>query len=323
MKILITARQPEEILAKIAAGHVVTAYDKDEPMRRSELLEKIGDKDGLLCTITDKIDDELLERASDLKMIANAAVGYDHIDLDAAGKRGIWVSNTPGVLTDATADLTFALLLASARRIVEGDRVTREGRFRFWAPMNFLGLEVTGKTLGIVGLGLIGKAVAKRARGFDMNVLYHSRNRLPEADEAQLGVRYVGLSDLLADADFVSLHVNLTEQTRHLIGREQLRQMKPTAFLINASRGPVVNEKDLVEALREKRIAGAGLDVYEHEPELTPGLADLHNAVLLPHMGSATHETRAAMARLAAENLLAGLLGKTPPNCLNPHIKRR
>jgi glyoxylate reductase len=308
MKVLVTGRLPEEIIDLI---------HKDHPMERERLLESVGDKDGLLCMVTDRIDQELLENAPHLKMIANYGVGYNNIDLNAATGRGIPVSNTPGVLTDATADITFALILAVARRVVEGDKMTREGRFQFWAPLHFLGREVTGKTLGIVGLGRIGKAVVRRAKGFHLSVLYHNRHRIDASREIELGVKFVTLKTLLSEADFVSLHVPLTDQTHHMIGREELQWMKPTAYLINASRGPVVDEQALLEALQTKKIAGAGLDVYESEPDVIPGLTELDNAVLLPHLGSATLETRSKMARLAAENLLAGLKGEIPPNCLN------
>jgi glyoxylate reductase len=221
------------------------------------------------------------------------------------------------VLTDATADVTFALILATARRVVEGDKRNRKGKFKFWAPLHFLGRDVSGKTLGIIGLGRIGKAVVQRAGGFGMRVLYHNRHPMEQSEEKQLGVHYVDLKRLLTEADFVSLHVPLTDQTHHLIGSHELELMKPSAYLINASRGPVVDEKALVEALKKGKIAGAGLDVYEEEPELAPGLADLDNVTLLPHVGSATLETRTKMAQLAADNLLAGLRGEIPPNCLN------
>jgi glyoxylate reductase len=209
------------------------------------------------------------------------------------------------------------LILATARRIVEGDNRTRAGRFRFWSPLHFLGTEVSGKTLGIVGLGRIGRAVAQRARGFDMQILYHNRRKIPPQDEAALGVSFVSLETLLGRSDFVSLHIPLSRETRHLMGKKELEAMKATAYLINTSRGPVVDEKALVEALREGKIAGAGLDVYEAEPLLAPGLKELGNTVLLPHLGSATLETRTNMALKAAENLLAGLGGERPPDCLN------
>ena len=317
MKVLITGRLPDQILSRIESRHAVVANREDRPLERKALLEQISDKDGLLCMITDRIDQELLEHAPNLRMVANMAVGYDNIDLAAATARGVRVSNTPGVLTEATADLTFGLILATARRIVEGDKRTRSGGFKLFAPLLFLGSEVSGKTLGIIGMGEIGKALAKRARGFDMPVIYHSRRRIDSAEEHALNARYVSLHEVLTDADFVSLHVPLSPETRHLIGEAELKQMKSTAFLINASRGPVVDEHALLDALRNKVIAGAGLDVYEHEPALTAGLTELDNVVLLPHVGSATRETRTQMAELAAENLLAGLRGEIPPNCLN------
>ena len=317
MKVLVTGNLPKEIIALISDEHQVEANEEDRPMERDRLLRGVVDKEGLLCMVTDSIDRQLLDRAPDLKVIANCGVGFNNIDVEAATERRILISNTPDVLTDATADLTFALILGTARRVVEGDRKTREGKFRFWAPFLFLGSEVSGKTLGIVGLGRIGKAVARRAKGFDMKILYYNRRRIDASEEKALGATYVGLDGLLAQSDFVSLHVPLTDKTHHLIGPEALKHMKPTAHLINTSRGPVVDERALFEALKKGKIGGAGLDVYEKEPELTPGLTELDNVILLPHVGSATLETRTEMARLAAENLLAGLRGEIPPNCLN------
>jgi glyoxylate reductase len=293
---------------------------KDKPFDRQELLDGIKDKDGLLSMITDAVDEDVLGRANRLRMIAQFGVGYNNIDVKAATKRGIPVSNTPGVLTDATAELAFALILAISRRLAEGDRMTREGRFRFWAPMLFLGHEVTGKTLGIIGMGKIGKAVAQRAKCFRMPILYHSRSRMSKSEEKELMARYVDMKALLSQSDFISLHVPLTDQTRHLIGKQELSLMKPTAYLINTSRGPVVDEKALLETLRNGRIGGAGLDVYENEPALTPGLAELDNVILLPHVGSGTLETRFRMATMAVENLIAGLSGKVPPNLVNPEV---
>ncbi|RLB19669.1 MAG: D-glycerate dehydrogenase [Deltaproteobacteria bacterium] len=317
MNVLVTGNLPEKVLSLLGEMHAVEFHTEDRPLERSRFVEMVGDKEGLLCMITDRIDDDLLQHAPRLRVIANMAVGYDNIDIEAASKRGIPVSNTPGVLTDATADLAFALMLAVARRLVEGDLMTREGGFRFWAPMYFLGHEVSGKTLGIVGLGRIGKAVARRARGFEMEVLYHSRTRMAPEQERELELSYRDMESLLSRADFVSLHVPLTPDTHHLIGEKELAMMRESAYLINTSRGPVVDEKALVRALEKRTIAGAGLDVYEEEPALTPGLKELNNVVLLPHMGSATVETRSRMALRAAENLLAGLVGKRPADCLN------
>jgi glyoxylate reductase len=321
MKVLVTGNLPEEILGSIQAEHEVVANHEDRPMDRQDILAKVTDKDGLLCMVTDRIDIALMDKAPRLKIIANFGVGYDNIDVASATQRGIWVSNTPGVLTDTTADLTFALILAISRRIIQGDAITRAGQFKWWAPFLFLGTDVAGKTLGIIGLGAIGKAVAMRARGFGMTVLYHNRHRLTEQEEQKLCATHAELNTLLSESDFVSLHVPLTPETRHLMGRAELQLMKPTAFLINASRGPVVDEEALVETLRSSTIAGAALDVYENEPALTPGLVELDNVVLLPHVGSATREARTRMGQLAVDNLLKGLRGEIPPNCLNPRLK--
>jgi glyoxylate reductase len=319
-KILVTGRLPDEVMERLAAVCDMEANREDRPMERQQVLDKIADRDGLLSVITDRVDAELMDRAPNLKIISNLAVGTNNIDVAAATDRGIAVTNTPGVTTEPTADLTLGLILAVARRIVEEDRLTREGKFQFWAPMLFLGRFVARKTLGIVGFGAIGQAVAKRARGFDMRLLYHQRRRLDPAKEREMGIEYADFGRLLRDSDFVSLHVPLTDKTRYLIGMPQLKQMKPTAFLINASRGPVVNEKELVEALRMGVIAGAGLDVYENEPALTPGLTELPNVVPTPHVGSGTIEDRTLMARMASENLLAGLKGEVPRYILNPDV---
>ena len=319
-KILVTGRLPDEVMERLAAVCDMEANREDRPMERQKVLDKITDKEGLLSVITDRVDAELMDRAPNLKIISNLAVGTNNIDVAAATARGIAVTNTPGVTTEPTADLTLGLILAVARRIVEEDRLTREGKFQFWAPMLFLGRSVARKTLGIVGFGAIGQAVAKRARGFDMRILYNRRRRLDEARERELGIEYADFGRLLRESDFVSLHVPLTDETRHLIGAKELRQMKPTAFLINASRGPVVNEKELVEALGKGVIAGAGLDVYENEPTLAPGLTELPNVVLTPHVGSGTIEDRTLMARMATDNLLAGLKGEVPRFILNPDV---
>jgi glyoxylate reductase len=317
-KVLVCGNLPDHVLNRLKDLFQVEANLEDLPMKREQLLDSIRDKEGLMSMITDMVDEDLLERAPHLKMIANMAVGYNNVDVKAATGRGIPVTNTPGVLTETTADLAFTLVLSVARRVAEGDRMIREGRFQFWAPFLFLGTEVTGKTLGIIGLGRIGKAVAKRASGFDMHILYHNQNRLDPSEEKDLSVEYADIETLLALSDFVSVHVPLSEKTRHLIGETELSLMKPTAFLINTSRGPVVDERALVSALQNKKIAGAGLDVYENEPVLAPGLAELENTLLLPHVGSATLETRTKMAMMATENLIAGLTGRKPPNLVNP-----
>ena len=262
--------------------------------------------DALLCLLADRIDRALLDGADRLRVVANMAVGVDNIDLAAAAELGITVTNTPGVLTDATADLAFALLLAAARRVGWGDRLVRGGGFRGWGPLLGLGYDVTGRTLGLVGAGRIGRAVAERAAGFRMEVLFHHRTG------------GIPLPELLERADFVSLHCPLTDETRHRIGEPELRRMRPHAVLVNTARGPIVDEHALVRALREGWIGAAGLDVFEDEPQLAPGLADLPNVVLAPHVGSATYATRARMAEMAARNIVAVLRGEPVPNLFGP-----
>ena len=317
MKILVTGIIPDEVMRLLKIEHDVKANFEDRPMDRKDIMSCIEEMDGLLCMITDTIDKELFQRARNLKMVANFGVGYDNIDINEATARNIPVSNTPHVLTDATADIAFTLIMAAGRRVVEGDRITREGQFKFWAPFHFLGTQITGKTLGIIGLGRIGKAVAKRAKGFDMKVIYNNRKRLNVSEEGRLMAEFRDFDSILLNSDFLSVHVPLTKDTHHLISKRELGLMKESAYLINTARGPVVDEKALLEALKDKEIAGAGLDVYENEPALTPGLTELDNVTLLPHVGSATLETRSRMAGLAGENLLEGLGGTCPKNCLN------
>ncbi|MDQ5987933.1 MAG: glyoxylate reductase [Syntrophus sp. SKADARSKE-3] len=322
-EILVSGNIPVSVLDMLRQKCRVTWHDIDRPMPRSEFLKQAAGKDGILSMITDRIDEDVFQTAPQLRIVANMGVGYNNIDVAQATSHSVLVTNTPGVLTDATADLAFALILAVSRRIVEGDRMVREGRFQFWAPFLFLGSDLSSKTIGIIGMGRIGRAVAKRALGFNMRILYHNRERLSLDEEASLKAQSTDMNTLLETSDFVSLHVPLTEKTKHLIGAEAFRTMKPTAYLINTARGAVVDEKALLEALTEKRIAGAGLDVYEQEPALTPGLTDLDQVVLLPHVGSATLETRTKMATMAAENLLAGLHGEKPPNLVNPEVFQR
>ena len=322
-RILITGNLPENVILPLKEKYEMEMNQEDRPIDRQELLLRVKDKQGLLPMLSDSINEEVLNCAPHLKMIANFGVGYNNIDVRLATARGIMVSNTPGVLTDATAELAFTLMLSVSRRLVEGDRMVREGRFKFWAPMLFLGREVTGKTLGIIGMGKIGKAIAVRARAFDMRILYHNRKRINSKEEENMRVKYVDLKTLLKESDFVSLNVPLTEETKHLIGKNELSLMKSTAFLINTSRGQVIDEKALVEVLRARKIGGAGLDVYENEPSLTPGLTELDNVILLPHVGSGTLETRIKIGTLAVENLIAGLEGRTPPNFVNPEVLKK
>jgi len=285
----------------------------DGPMPREELLRLLPGAAGILCTLADRIDAAAMEAAgATLRVVSNFAVGTNNIDIPEATRRGIRVCNTPGVLTEATADLAFALMLAAARKLPEAERHLREGRFTGWDPWGFLGVPVYRRTLGIVGMGKIGSAVAARARGFEMRVLYHNRNRLAASREQDLRAEHRGLEDLFAESDFVVLCVPLTEATRGMIGRDRLLRMKPEAILVNVSRGEVVDEGALAEALTDGRIFAAGCDVYEKEPAVHPRLLSAPTAVLLPHVGSATRETRERMGRLAAENLLAVLSGGEP-----------
>ncbi len=298
------------------AGFEVEVNPEDRILMGDELEARCRGKDGLLCLLNDTIDRDFLERTPGLKGIATMAVGYDNIDIAAAAEKGIPVSNTPDVLTDATADLAWALLLATVRRLPEATRFLRAGEFTGWGPMLFLGADLQGKTLGIVGAGRIGTAVARRGCGFGLSIIYTDPER-NKAFEKETGARQVDFETLLKEADFITLHVPLSEATRKLIGRRELARMKKTAYLINTSRGPLVDEEALVEALQEGMIAGAGLDVYEKEPHLHPSLLSLQSVVLLPHIGSATVETRTRMAIMAAENLVAMMRGETAPNQVN------
>ena len=273
---------------------------------------------GIIGMVNVPITDEIMAAAPHLRVVANYAVGYNNIDVSAATRRGVLVTNTPGVLTDATADLAFALILSVARRVVESDRFLREGKFKGWKADLLLGTDVYGRVLGIIGFGRIGQAVARRGLGFNMSILYSDARRARPEVESELRAQYVPLDELLRKADYVTIHADLNDQTRHLISERELKLMGPEHYLINAARGPIVDEKALVRALKEGWIRGAGLDVYEREPKTEPGLTDCWNAVLLPHLGSATVTARAAMAETAAKNLIAAVEGQTPPNLVNP-----
>ncbi len=295
----------------------------DQLLSREELLGEVAGLDALLPMLTERIDAELMDAAGkQLKVIANHAVGYDNIDLPAATKRGIMVTNTPGVLTDATSDFAWALLFSTARRVPPADKFTRALKYKGWGPMDFLGGDITGRTLGIVGAGRIGHAVAMKSKGFRMNVLY-TDEFVNERLENELGAKKVPLDKLLTEADFISVHVPLLKSTRHLFNDETFKKMKKTAYLINTSRGPVVQEDALVRALQNGEIAGAGLDVYENEPAVHTELIKLENVVLAPHIASATIETRTKMATMAAQNIVDGLNGKKPANLLNPEVLRK
>jgi glyoxylate reductase len=317
--VLVTRGVPEPVRARLAGGCRLEVWEGEGVMPRAELLDRVAGKAGLLAMLTDRVDAELLDRAGPgLLVVANFAVGYDNLDLDACTARGVLATNTPDVVTEATADMTWALLLAAARRVAEGDRFLRARRPWVWGPEFFLGFEVHGRTLGVIGLGRIGRAVARRAAGFAMPVVYTAGHRLPPEEEAALGVAWRELDELLAEADFVTVHTGLSPATRHLIGAERLARMKPTAVLVNTARGPIVDEAALVAALRAGELGAAGLDVFEREPKLHPGLLELDNVTVAPHLGTATLATRVAMGMAAAGNLLAAVEGRRPPNLLNP-----
>jgi glyoxylate reductase len=300
----------------VAAGLEVEQHPHDRPPTREELLAGLDGKQALLCLLTERIDGVVLDAAPELRVVANLAVGYDNVDIAAATERGVVVTNTPDVLTDATAELAWALILSAARRVVEGDALVRANQWKGWSPTQLLGVSLTGKTLGIFGMGKIGAAVARRARGFAMSVVYTNRTRNASVEE-ELGARFVGFDDLLEQSDVLTIHAPSTPETRHVIDAAALARMRPSAILVNTARGPLVDEAALVAALRERRIAAAGLDVFEREPELEAGLTDLDNVVLLPHLGSATAEARGAMVELACRNIVAVLAGKSPVTPVN------
>jgi glyoxylate reductase len=313
-KVLITRKIPEagiEILKE--AGYKVEIHEATGPLSRETFLQKIAEADAVIPMLSEQIDKEVIDRAPKLKVIANYAVGYNNINVDYARSKNIYVTNTPDVLTEATADLTWALILSATKRIPESDQFVRQGYFKGWEPLLMLGDDVTGRTLGIVGAGRIGQAVGSRARGFRMHVLYYSPNEKKQF-EHQIGVRRCEFDELLQTADILTFHCPLNEQTRHLLNAENIYKIKKGAYIINTSRGPVIEESALVQALEKGHLGGAGLDVYEFEPKIHPKLLTLKNVVLLPHIGSATKETRSAMSRIAAENVKSVLSGKKPLN---------
>jgi glyoxylate reductase len=306
---------------RIAERCDITLHDGEFAMPRDELLKAVGGKVGAVTLLTDKVDDEFLDAAGpQLVIVANYAVGFDNIDVAACTRRGVMTSNTPEVLTETTADTAWALMMSAARRVPEGDRFLRSRTPWVWGPMMMLGQDLHHKTLGVVGFGRIGQAVARRGKGFGMRVIYHDVYRPPPEVDQELGAEFRELDDLLAESDFVSLHVNLTPETRHMMNAERLGKMKPTAVLVNTSRGPVIDEAALAKALRDGVIFAAGLDVFEKEPEVHPDLLELENAVVIPHLGSATVDTRIAMGMVAADNLIAAVEGHKPPTLLNPEV---
>ncbi|WP_458116389.1 2-hydroxyacid dehydrogenase [Arthrobacter sp. D2-10] len=317
-RVVVTGRVPEAAIEKLRAEHEVDAWEGSESIGREELLRRVAGADAVVSLLTERIDAELLDAAGpQLRMVANVAVGYDNIDVPACSQRGIVATNTPGVLTDATADIAFGLILMATRRLGEGERIIRSGQAWKWGMFFLLGSSLQGKTLGVVGMGGIGQATARRARAFGMEIVYQSRSEIDPRVAAELGARRVELDELLAISDVVSLHCPYGPATHHLIGAEQLVSMKDSAYLINTARGPIVDEAALASALRDGQIAGAGLDVFENEPSVHPGLLELENVALVPHLGSATVETRTAMAMLAADNVLAVLSGERPPAAIS------
>lgn len=321
--VYVTRLIPEENIDALRAQFDVEVNREDRALSPAELKEKVRGRSAVVSLLTDNITGEVLDAAGpQCRIVANYAVGYNNFDLAAATERNIILTNTPGVLDDATATHTFALLLAVARRIAEADKFVRAGKWLGWAPMFFVGLDVDRRTLGIAGLGRIGKNVARKARGFDMRIIYNDVQR-DAAFEAESGAEFVDKATLLREADFLTLHVPLLPETRHYIGAAELKAMKPTAVLINASRGPVVDEKALVQALREKWIFGAGLDVFENEPALEPGLTELDNVIVVPHVASATPATRIDMGKIVVANISNVLNGLPPQTCVNPEVLKR
>lgn len=318
-KVFVTRPLQSEVRDFLTVRCDVWFHSEDAPIAAEEFAAACEEAEGLIV-VGARVTEAVLSRVSKLRVVSNAAVGYDNIDVAACTRRGIVVTNTPGVLTDTTADLALTLLLAVARRAVEGDRLVRDGRWQCWEWGLLWGADIHHKTLGLYGFGRIGQAVARRGRGFSMRILYHARHRVAEGVERELEAQYVDRETLLRESDFLSLHVPLGPETLHLIGARELSLMKPSAFLINTARGQVVDEEALVRALASKTIAGAGLDVFEKEPQVHARLLKMTNVVLLPHVGSASAETRFKMAMLAAENLLAVLDGRRPPNLINPEV---
>ena len=317
-RVFLTRQLPPAVMERLERETDLAWHREDGVATRAEVIAGMRGRDALLCTILDRIDGELLDACPGVKVVANFGVGFNNIDVTTATARKIPVTNTPGVLTDSTADMTFALLLAAARRLGEGERIVRANQWEGWQPLQLLGADVSGATLGIIGFGRIGQAVARRAQAFDMRVIYWNRTDVRESSESK--ATRVSFEEALRQSDFVSLHVAYNSETHHLLDEPQFALMKPTAFVINTSRGPVINEAALVQALQTKRIAGAALDVFEREPQLAPGLAGLENVVLAPHLGSATIGTRTKMGMIAVDNLMAVCAGRRPPNCVNLEV---
>ena len=321
-KVLVTREVFDETLQYLTVHCEVDSNQEDTALTPNVLAQRLADKEGVICSLTDRIDSALLERCPKLKIVANIAVGYNNIDVPACTARRIMASNTPGVLDDSTADLAWTLMLGAARRVTEVERKVRAGEWTGWRLKQWLGTDVHHATLGIVGMGRIGQAIARRAAGFDMRVLYHNRKRVAEEIERKLNASWVSLDQLLREADFIVLQVPYSPATHHLIGADELAKMKPGAILINSTRGGVVDDAALIAALRNGTIRAAGLDVFENEPNLNPGFLELDNVVLAPHIGSSTEATRRAMAMTAAKNAVVALTGGIPPNLINPEARK-
>ena len=322
-KVYVTRLLPKPAMDRIHSFCEAEVWEGELPPPRDTLLEKVRDVEGLVSLLTDKVDAELMNRAPNLKVVSNYAVGFDNIDVAEATNRGIIVGNTPGVLTDTTADFAFTLMMAAARRVAEADRTVRAGKWKTWGPMVLLGQDIHGATLGILGLGRIGQAVARRAKGFDMKLLYHDVVRQKQSEE-ELGIQFVEFDRLLAESDFITIHINLTPENYHLMGAKQFDKMKKTSILVNTVRGPIVDNMALYEALRDWKIAYAALDVTEPEPlPAEHPLLTLDNVIVVPHIASASVATRTKMALMAADNLIAGLKGEAPPNPVNAEALRR
>ncbi len=316
-KVFLTRELPPDAMDRLKSTTDLDYNRDDRVLTQDEIVHGVQGKDFLLCLLTDRIDSTIMDANPDLHGIVNYAVGFNNVDIEAAKQRGIPVTNTPGVLTDTSADMAFALLMAIARRIPEADNFIRTGTWEGWGPLQFLGADVNGATVGIIGLGRIGKAFVRRTSGFDMEVVYWNRTRLTQEEERLLGVKYLAFDDVLGSADFVSIHVAYNADTHHLISTREFELMQPGAYLINTSRGPVVDEKALVIALQQGQIKGAALDVFENEPRIEAPLLEMKNVVLVPHLASATIETRTRMAMKAIDNLLAIWEGRVPPNLVN------
>ncbi len=319
-KVFITGRIPQVAFDILSQNYDVVMHQLLTPLSKEAIISKASTADALLPILSDTIDSEVINSCPNLKIIANYGAGYNNIDVATASNRKIPVTNTPVVSTNATAELTMGLIIAIARRMVEGDQLTRAGGFTGWAPLFHLGVELTGKKLGIIGMGNIGRAVAKRALAFDMQVFYYNRTPLDKEVEKDLNVQYLPFDELISSVDFLALNCSYNPSMRHMIGAKELDRMNPTSYLINAARGPLVDELALLAALEDNKIAGAALDVYEHEPKVTEGLKKLSNVILTPHIGNATVEARNAMAKIAANNIVAVLEGYRPNTCVNPEI---